>query len=59
MKPTDLVYDQIYKGSLRAGATERASLDAATTGLDSYKKGKYKKVTDLITNKIKEAKRRK
>lgn len=53
----DVVYLAIYKGALKVGADERASHNAATTGLDDYKKNRFKKATTLIMDKIKEAKR--
>lgn len=57
--PNDFIYLQIYRGALAAGATERASLNAATTGLHDYRKGRFTKATKLIQEKIAEAKKSK
>lgn len=60
MEPTDFVYLQIYKGSLAAGAKEKAARDQAIIGLDKYKKSNFrKKVTDLISHHITQAKKMK
>ena len=58
MNSIDFLYSQIYHGALRAGATERAALDAATTGVGEYKKNRFKRIDHLITEKIKQAKNR-
>lgn len=57
MMPNDFVFDQIYKGALKAGATERHSHNNAMLGLDDYKKHKLgaKKVSSLIETRIKTA----
>ena len=44
-------------GGLRQGATERSAKEHAVMGLDDYKKGKFKKVSALIEDRIKRAKR--
>jgi hypothetical protein len=59
MLTKDFIYDQIYKTSLKEGSTERAALDAATMGLDHYRKGRFKKVSKLIEAMIMQAKKRK
>ena len=56
MIPTDFVYTQIYKGALRAGASERSSHANAVMGLDDFKKGRYKKPHKIITERINKAK---
>lgn len=53
----DFVYMQIYKGAMKAGASEYSSHRAAVTGIEDYKKNKFKKAIDLIEQKIKEAKK--
>lgn len=58
MKANDVVYDQIYRGALKAGARERAALDAAVTGLEDFKKNRFKKPSQLIEKKIAEAVKR-
>lgn len=55
--PNNFVYDQIYKGAMAKGATERNAYDCAVRGLEDYKKGKFKKAIELIEGKISEAKR--
>jgi hypothetical protein len=39
MNTHDFIYSQIYKGALKAGAKERQALNAATMGLEAFKKG--------------------
>lgn len=54
----DFVFNQIYKGALKEGASDRNANNAAVMGLDRYKKGRYQgKVLDLILSQIKYAKR--
>lgn len=55
MNEQDYIYEQIYKGALKAGASDRAALQAATTGLQKYKNNQFKKASSLIIEKIKEA----
>ena len=59
MNPSDFVYDQIYRGSLNAGASQASAQKHAVIGTDEYKKGKTsgKKVSHLIERHIVEAKR--
>ena len=57
MNNRDFVYNQIYKGALKQKATERAAHQAALTGSEDYRKGRFKNATILITDKIKEAKK--
>lgn len=57
MSPEDYIYNQIYKGALSVGASEQFAKDNAVTGLSDWKKGKFKKVIDLIEEKIKQAKK--
>lgn len=59
MNGRDFIFNEIYKGALRAGACERFAHDAAVTGLDAYKKNNFKKAHKLVADKIAEAKRRK
>lgn len=55
--PHDFIYEHIYRGGLKAGASERAAHNAAVTGLSDYKKGKFKEPMNLVKEKIAEAKR--
>jgi len=59
MNQRDFVYKAIYTGSLKKGATERASHQAAVTGSEDYRKGRFKKPLELIERKIMEAKKQK
>ena len=56
MQPNDFVYQQIYKGALSKGASERAAHNNALLGLEDYKKNKiFKKVSYLIEDRVKQA----
>jgi hypothetical protein len=55
MQPRDFVYNSIYKGALRLSASERRAHEAAVTGLDAYKKCRYKKPSQMIDARIKQA----
>lgn len=57
MDAKDLIYDTIYKKSLAAGSSERAAKDYAVMGLDLWKKGKFKKATQLVDEMIAAAKK--
>jgi len=52
----DFVYNQVYKGSIKKGASQAESTNAAVKAVDDYKKNKFKgKVFNLIESAIKEA----
>jgi len=57
MKAEDYIYNQIYKGALKAGASERSAKDHAVMGLEMWKKGKFEQSVSLITDMITQAKR--
>lgn len=57
MNAIDMIYKEIYKGSLKAGARESSARDAAVIGVSEFKKGRFKKPIDLIEDMIKKAKR--
>lgn len=57
MKPNDFVYLRIYRGSIRAGATERAAKDHAIMGAEDFRRNSFKKASHLIKERIKAAKR--
>ncbi len=58
MNANDFVFNQIYRGCLAKGATERAAKDAAVMAMNDYRKGKYaKKPKELIENAIKKVKK--
>lgn len=58
MKPEDFIYNQIFKGSLKAGAKQDAAHRHAVMGLDEYKKGKMAggRASKLIERHISAAK---
>jgi len=55
MNAIDYVYNQVYKTALAKGAKDSDALSAAITAVEKFKKNKFKKVTTLISDKIKEA----
>ena len=61
MNITDFIFDSIYKGAMKQGATEKAAKDQAVMGLDDYRKGKLGngRVSRLIEKRIIEAKKMK
>ncbi len=58
MNNTDYLYAEIYKGALRAGALEHSAKAAAEVGLSEYKKNRYKNIKTLVSEMIKNAKKR-
>jgi len=56
MNITDYIFNTIYKGSLKGGASERSAKDSAVVGIEMWKKGKFKKASQLIEDQIKSAK---
>ena len=57
MNPIDFIYDQIYRGAIQAGAKEPKAKDNAIAGVSDWKKGRFKKPSQLIEQRIKQAKR--
>ena len=57
MNPNDYIFNQVYKGALADGACERASKDCAIMAMDDFKKGRFKKATEIINKYIKMAKK--
>jgi len=59
MNPKDFVFDQIYKQSLKSGASSVNAHAQAVMGLDDFKKGKFSggRVSKLIEDRVKKAKR--
>ena len=55
MKPSDMVYNAIYKGALDKRCAESVARDHAVMGLDAYKKNKFKTPKQLIDDYIKRA----
>ena len=61
-KPENLIWDSIYHGAIKSGATEKAANDQAVMGTDDYKRGKIPKpggVSKLVKNRINLAKKQK
>lgn len=56
MNAGDAVYKHIYDGAIKAGATEWSAQNEAAQGSDDYRKGRFSKVSELITSRIKKAK---
>lgn len=60
MNPCDFVFNQIYKGAMRQGATEKAARYHAGEGLADYNKSKMpNKASGLIEQRIISAKKMK
>ena len=57
MSPSDMVYDEVYKGCKAAGCIELVSKDTATSTLQKYKNNQFTKVSALIKTAIAEAKK--
>jgi len=57
MTPNDMVYNEVYKGCLRAGCAEHQARDAAVMTLQAYKNNQFIKVTKLISEAIVTAKK--
>jgi len=56
-KPSDFVFNSIYKGALKAGVEEHVAHRHAVMGADDYAKNRFKKVIELIDDRIKQAKK--
>ena len=57
MSPNDLVFNETYKGCLKAGCNERLAKDTAISTLQKYKKGQFSKASKLISESITDAKK--
>lgn len=57
MKPEDYVFNQVYKASMEAGASERAAKDTAIQAMTDYRLSNYKAINTLINDAIKRAKK--
>lgn len=57
MTPNDLVYNEVYKGCLKAGCDERLAKDTAINTLQKYKNGQFSKPSRLISQSITDAKK--
>ena len=58
MSQLDFVFDNIYKGALKAGASDRQAREQAMMGVDDWRKNKFHgRVSELIQSRIKTAKK--
>lgn len=57
MNPNDLIYNEVYKGCLKAGCDELLAKNTAITTLQKYKNGQYVKPSKLVTQSIADAKK--
>jgi len=57
MTPNDIVFDEVYKGCLKAGCSEYVAHSAAITTLQKYKNNQFTKVSQLIKQSITDAKK--
>lgn len=57
MKPEDLIFNTVYKESMKQGAKERYAKDSAIQAIADYKRSNYKSINDLISDAIKRAKK--
>ena len=58
MNPSDMIYNEVYKGCLKAGCDEMLAKNTAITTLQKYKNGQYTtKPSKLITQSIADAKK--
>jgi len=57
MSPNDMVYNEVYKGCLKAGCTESIAKNTAVLTLQRYKNNQFTKVSTLVSGAIVEAKK--
>ena len=57
MTPIDFIYDSAYKGCKKAGCSELQSKNAAIKACEEFKKNRFKSVSKLIDEIIKDAKK--
>ena len=57
MTPNDMVYQETYKGCLKAGCDEIIAKDTAVMTLQKYKNNQFTKVSKLIAQSITDAKK--
>lgn len=55
MMSASFIYDNVLKRCLKSGASQTESTNAAVMACDDYKKGKYKKVGDMIDKYVSQA----
>ena len=59
MKPEDFIYNQVYRGCLRAGCNEYLSKNTAVEALRRYKNNQFTTPSKLVDELIKHAKKQK
>ncbi len=57
MSPNDMIYNETYKGCLRAGCDETLAKNTAITTLQKYKNNQFTKPSALVKTAIAEAKK--
>tara|TARA_R110002096_G_scaffold66306_2_gene161394 strand:+ start:1702 stop:1896 length:195 start_codon:yes stop_codon:yes gene_type:complete len=57
MTHADMVYNEVYKGCIKAGCLEFIAKDTAVATLQAYKNNQFTKVSTLIKSAIAEAKK--
>jgi len=57
MNAIDMVYDETYKGCLKAGCDEPLAKNTAVATLQKYKNNQFTKVSKLIAQSIVDAKK--
>jgi len=57
MTPNDMVYNETYKGCLKAGCDESLAKNTAVATLQKYKNNQFTKVSKLIQSSITDAKK--
>ena len=56
MDHADYIYKETFKRCLEAGVKNNIAANAASHGLRKYKTNQFKKVSDLISQQVKDAK---
>lgn len=57
MTPNDMIYNETYKGCLRAGCDERLAKDTAIATLLKFKRHQFTKPSKLVSESITNAKK--
>ena len=57
MNAEDMIFNAVYKPAMKQGAKEQVAKDCAIQAVNDYKKNKFKKINDLISGAIKQAKK--
>ena len=57
MTPGDMIYNETYKGCLKAGCDELLAKNTAITTLQKYKNNQFTKPSKLVSQSITDAKK--